>query len=691
MFNGDAKSIVQDMDDIIAKSRSLMDQIAKDVEEQDASFENVLLPMAHQDNEDGLTQEVLVFYQAVSEDQKLRDASTEAQKLIKDFSVEASMREDMFRLVKAAYEKKSKLDPESSKLLEESYKDYIRRGMALPAGPQRDRFKDIQLKLGKLETDFERNLAEEKGGIWFEPKELEGVPQDLVSTWEVGEGENQGKVKMNFQYPNYFPTLKNAINADTRRRAYVENTNKMVINKPIFKEVIELRDEAARILGFPNHATMRIENKMAKTPNTVNEFLGDLRQKLTEGGESERKVLTGLKKRDLQSRGAGDSFDGHYFLWDHQFYNRMMLERDYSVDHEKLSEYFPLSGCLPKMLQIFEKLLGLAFVEMTDRDRAAISPDGNGDHIVWHKDCHLFSVWDSEDQGSGFVGYLYLDLHPRPDKYKHAANFNLQPGFIRRDGTRHYPATALVCNFSPPTKSKPSLLKHDEVVTLFHELGHGIHDLVGRTKYSRFHGTNVVRDFVEAPSQMLENWCWTPGQLKYLSHHYSYLSPEYESAWRESAPKGTETPGETLPDDLIDKLVQSKHVNDALFNLRQLHFGIFDMTIYQPEDHQEVEKWKFDELYNKLGREIQPLDTPAQLGQGYDWGESSRLLHVPMNSFFDFVRYSQANVLLSLPIQVTVTRPLRTSSQATTPATMAICTAKSTAPTCSTPSSQRIL
>ncbi|KAL9637360.1 MAG: hypothetical protein Q9164_002243 [Protoblastenia rupestris] len=298
----------------------------------------------------------------------------------------------------------------------------------------------------------------------------------------------------------------------------------------------------------------------------------------------------------------------------------MMLEQDYSVDHEKLSEYFPLSSCLPKMLQIFEKLLGLAFVEISEKDRAAISPDGNGDHIVWHKDCHLFSVWDSEDQGGGFAGYLYLDLHPRPDKYKHAANFNLQPGFIRRDGTRHYPATALVCNFSPPTKSKPSLLKHDEVVTLFHELGHGIHDLVGRTKYSRFHGTNVVRDFVEAPSQMLENWCWTPKQLKYLSHHYSYLSPEYEAAWKESASKDTEKPEETLPDDLIEKLVKSKHVNDALFNLRQLHFGIFDMTIYQPKNHQEAESWKFAELYNKLGWEIQHIDSPAQLGQGYDWG-----------------------------------------------------------------------
>ena len=170
------------------------------------------------------------------------------------------------------------------------------------------------------------------------------------------------------------------------------------------------------------------------------------------------------------------------------------------------------------------------------------------------------------------------------------------------------------------TKTKPSLLKHDEVTTLFHELGHGIHDLVGRTKYSVFHGTNVVRDFVEAPSQMLENWCWTPGQLKNLSNHYSHLSPEYEKVWRDQAGPDAKQPPKELPDDLIDKLIKTKHVNDALFNLRQLHFGIFDMTIYQPKSHDQVTKWNYAELYNHLGYDIQHLDTPVQLGEGWDWG-----------------------------------------------------------------------
>jgi metallopeptidase MepB len=177
-----------------------------------------------------------------------------------------------------------------------------------------------------------------------------------------------------------------------------------------------------------------------------------------------------------------------------------------------------------------------------------------------------------------------------------------------------------VCNFSKPTPKKPSLLKHDEVVTLFHELGHGIHDLVSRTTYSRFHGTNTVRDFVEAPSQMLENWCWTPSQLRSLSRHYSTLSPEYLRSWKEYAPAGASNPPEKIPDELIENLIRTKHINDALFNLRQLHFGIFDMTVHEPESHEAVEKMNISATYNKLRKEISQIEGPEALGQGYEWG-----------------------------------------------------------------------
>ena len=321
---------------------------------------------------------------------------------------------------------------------------------------------------------------------------------------------------------------------------------------------------------------------MAKTPETVEEFLKDLRVRLGLGGKQEMAHLLELKKGDASARNV--PFDGNYYLWDHEFYNCIMLEEEFQIKENEIAEYFPLQSTVAGMLGIFEELLGFKFIELNAEDRASISPTGKGEDIIWHEDVIMFSVWDDETEEDGFSGYLYLDLHPRVGKYSHAAKFTLQPGFLQADGTRRYPATALVCNFSKPTKDKPSLLKHGEVVTLFHELGHGIHDMSGRSRHSRFHGTRTVRDFVEAPSQMLENWCWTPGPLKGLSKHYQT--------------------GEQMPDELIEKLVATRHVNGALSTLRQLHFGIFDMTVHTPKSHEEIEKMDFSKVFNDLRAEI---------------------------------------------------------------------------------------
>lgn len=617
LFTGTASSIIEDTRRLIKVSRGVQDKVVANVKPDDASFDNVVKPMITDENKMALESHILCFYQAVSASQDLRNVSTEAEKLFDDFSIESSMREDIYKLVQAALQKGEKLDPESQRLLEKDHKSYIRSGLGLPAGLTRDRFKDIKKRLSQLGIIFNKNLNEESGGIWLTLEELDGVPSDVVSGLEKGEGDNKGKVKLSFKYPDLFPTLKYATNAATRKKVFIANENKLDQNVPLFREAILLRDEAARLLGYPNHAAFKIEEKMSKTPKTVDDFLSDLRQRLTPGGVAEKKVLLDLKKGDVKNRSI--DFDNRFFLWDNRFYDRMLLENEYSLDQQKLAEYFPLQTSISGMLGIFEQLFGLVFVEIIDSDRSSISPTGKGDDIVWHPDVQVFSVWDDEGEGSGFVGYLYLDLHPREGKYGHAANFNIQPGFIDQDGKRRYPATALVCNFSKPTPKKPSLLKHDEVVTLFHELGHGIHDLVSRTIYSRFHGTNTVRDFVEAPSQMLENWCWTPSQLKALSHHYASLSPEYEAAWKEQT-NGQKKPNAQLPDELIENLIKTKHVNDALFNLRQLHFGIFDMTIHEPKSHAELEALKISELYNELRKEITLLDGPEILGEPSNWG-----------------------------------------------------------------------
>ncbi|KAI9741667.1 MAG: hypothetical protein M1834_000051 [Cirrosporium novae-zelandiae] len=619
MFTATSKSLISDTKALIEKSRKLQDQLASNITEKDAAFNNVVLPMAYDENAMGLAIPIIGFYQAVSTSQELRDSSTEAEKLLDDFSIESAMREDIYKLVDAALKKAEKLDPESQRLLEKEQKSFVRNGLGIPAGPKRDRFKEIKKRLSELGIVFQKNLNEETGGLWFTPEELDGVPEDVVSSFKKGEGENAGKVWMTFKYPDLFPVQKYCKNAETRKQVMIANENKCNQNVPLFREAIILRDEAARLLGFKNHAAFKIDDKMVKTPEWVDNFLGDLRKRLAPGGLAEIDKLKQLKKEDLASRGKEKEYDDHYYLWDHRFYDRLMLEKEFSLDQQKVAEYFPIQTTIHGMLEIFEQIFGLVFVEITGGSRDKISPSGNGSEIVWHPDVQVFAVWDDETEGGGFVGYLYLDLHPREGKYGHAANFNLQPGFIDEKGNRRYPATALVCNFSKPTPKKPSLLKHDEVTTLFHELGHGIHDLVGRTKYSRFHGTNVVRDFVEAPSQMLENWCWTPSQLKSLSHHWSYLSPEYLTAWQESNSSSSQPP-KKMPDELIKNIVRTEHVNDALHYLRQLHFGMFDMAIHEPESHEAIEKLKISELYNHLRKDISKLDGPEVFGKKDDWG-----------------------------------------------------------------------
>ncbi|KAJ5641773.1 hypothetical protein N7490_005773 [Penicillium lividum] len=618
-FTATPQSIVADAERLINTSRSVQDKIVAEINPDAATFANVLRPLAQDSNAMMLEAHILGFYQAVSTDQKLRDASSKAEELMDDFSIEANMREDVFKLVDAVLNKSEELDPESRRLLEKEHKDFVRNGLGLPAGPQRARFKEIKKRLSQLSIEFQKNLNEENGGIWFTPEQLAGVPEDVVSGLKRGEGENAGKLWLTFKYPDLIPTGKYATNAETRKQVMVANENKCNQNVPLFRETIILRDEAARLLGYPNHAAFRLEDKMAKTPETVNTFLGDLRSRLTAGGKQELQTLLNLKK-ELEPQS-----DGRYYLWDHRFYDNKMLERDFSLDHQLIAEYFPLQTTIEGMFKIFEELFGLEFVEIVGEDRAALAPSGKGSDIVWHEDVQVFSVWNDEGEGSGFVGYLYLDLFPREGKYGHAANFGLQPGFIDADGNRRFPATALVCNFTKPGPKKPSLLKHDEVVTLFHELGHGIHDLVARTTYSRFHGTSTVRDFVEAPSQMLENWCWTPSQLRALSRHYTTLSPEYLAGWQEAhqARSGDKTatapPSERIPDDVIENLIRTKHVNDALFNLRQLHFGIFDMTIHQPKSHADIEALPISATYNRLRKEITQMDGPEVLNGGDEW------------------------------------------------------------------------
>jgi Zn-dependent oligopeptidase len=238
-FTGTKESIVEDMKRICSKTRSMLDKLVADVPAEKATFENIMLPQALDENEMALSTNILTFYSAVSADSELRDASTEAEKYMNEFSIEIGMREDVFNLVKAVYESqggkegvaaggsKKDMDKESARLLEREYKSYIKNGLGLPVGEKRDRFKEIKKRLSELQVNFQKNLNEENGGIWFTKEQLAGVPADVVDILEKGTGENEGKFRMTFKYPDLFPTMKFALDDETRRKMFIGNENRV--------------------------------------------------------------------------------------------------------------------------------------------------------------------------------------------------------------------------------------------------------------------------------------------------------------------------------------------------------------------------------------------------------------------------------------------------------------------------------
>jgi saccharolysin len=564
--------IVERAQELIDRAQKLDDELASVT----PSIVNTLEKHAQFHNTTNGLQNQLTFYQHVSTDKEIRDASNKAEKLISDFGIESSQREDVYKSFQTLLDSVdlAQLESETKRYLEKTVNEFKRNGLGLSV-EERAKVKEIQKRLSDLSIQFSKNMGENTESILFTTEELDGVPEDTLGQFE----KVDGKLKMTFKYPDLFPVLKYAKNPETRKTAFVGDQNKNSDNNVLLVEAIKLRKQLAKVLGYKTFSDYVLEERMAKNTENVKNFLEDLKTKLKPLGLKERESLLQLKKQDYESKGL--TFDNDYYVWDHRYYDNMLLEKEYQIDEQKIAEFFPMDSTIAKMLSFFEQLFNLKFVEQIENKS------------TWHEDVKQFAVWnlDSRERPQ-FVGWLYFDLHPRDGKYGHAANFGIWPGYSKENGSRSYPVTALVCNFSKPTKEKPSLLKHDEVTTFFHELGHGIHDLMGKTKYSKFHGTSVSWDFVEAPSQMLEYWTWSASELKELSSHYQT--------------------GESIPEDLISQLIKTKHVNGGLFNLRQLHFGLFDITIHSSDE--DIDLTKF---WNELRQETALVSNGDTISKGF--------------------------------------------------------------------------
>ncbi|KNF05202.1 hypothetical protein PSTG_01827 [Puccinia striiformis f. sp. tritici PST-78] len=560
----------------IQESRDKLNLIAA-IDPKDANFNNVILPMADNDLST-VTAEVLTFYQYVSTDQDIRNAAVEANKLITEYELEVCSRKDIYDIILEAQKNINleELDDESQRLIEKLLLERRRNGLHLD-DHARSTFNSIKNQINNLVIDFQKNLNEEKGKIWFSLEELKGVPEDVISGFEK---DDHGKLAMTFKTPDYLPVIQYAISPETRKRASLGYDSRASINVPILQEIIQLRLKAAKALGKANWATHALEIKMAKDTTTVNKFLHDLKDKITPVASKEREALLLLKKEEVHQLGL-DTDPDKLYVWDYRYYDRLYTEKNLDLNTDEIKEYFPVSKVVSTILEIYQSLLSVKFYEIKDQK-------------LWFENVSLYAVWDSssagEDkaQGEGFLGYLYLDLEPRLNKYGHAAVWGLIPGYTKKDGSRHYPVAAMVANLAKGTEKKPALLSHDSVVTFFHEMGHVFHQLCSKTKYSRFHGTNVSRDFVEAPSQMLENWCWTKDQLSKISQHYIRQEDH-------------------LPSSLIDKIINSRDINSGLFNLRQIFFGLYDMYVHT----NDIEKDGTDlsKLWCQMRDQISLLDS----------------------------------------------------------------------------------
>ncbi|KAJ0359059.1 hypothetical protein COL154_008609 [Colletotrichum chrysophilum] len=534
LFTATPISILESIKELIETSKQAHKDLVNTISPSSATFANTLLPLAHAENALSSEATLLIFLRDVSPDKEVRDAAAQARTILRDYQLEASMNEDVFKMVDSVFATadKQSLDPESRNLLSKKYKEFVKNGLRIPSGERRDRFKEIRSRIDALTSKYSKNLAEDNTAIYFAPDELEGFPEDTLSELEKGQTgtENEGKLKI--EIPMDLSSVLRAVkNPATGQKARLAYDNRCPANVAIFKEVVQLRHEAALLLGYPNHAALSVEDKMTATR------IG-----------KDVETLLRLKKADVKAR--GEDFDGHYFTWDNLYYDNMLLQQDFAVDQAKISEYFPLQSTVNGMLGVFEQLF------------------------------------------------------------------------------------ALVCNFQRPSASKPTLLRHPDVVVLFHQLGHGIHDLVSRTKFARFHGPmGTVVDFGEAPSQVLENWCWTPEQIISLSHHYSYLSDDYLNTWKSKIGKNEDImqPPKALPRAMVESLLKAKHANKALDTLHQLFIGTFDMAVHQLNDRSEDQS--FTTLWNRLRRDIVPTDDLSALGAGDEWGHGYTNIGHFMNEY----------------------------------------------------------
>ncbi|MBQ0127689.1 MAG: M3 family metallopeptidase [Bacteroidales bacterium] len=507
------------------------------------TFENTI--QALEESGRTLNNVASIFYNILEADtnEELQAIAEKISPMMTEYSMYVSLNEPLFQKVKAVYEKRDgmDLDPDQAKLLEDTFKGFARGGANL-SPEDKEKYSKIEEELSLVQLTFGNNVLAATNAYTLnitDEEDLAGLPDFVKDQGKAAAAEKgvDGWV-FDLSYPSYSPFMQYSTNRELRRQMYMAYNTKAVggefDNLENTRKIVDLRIQSANLLGYGTYADYALEDRMAKDKATVNSFLAELLAPSVPAAKAEVEAIY----RYAKENGFDDT---ELRPWDFSYWSEKYKDSKYSINDEMLKPYFKLENCIPAVFDLANRLYGLNFTER---------PDIPG----YNKDVKVYDVTD----GTGrHMALFYADFFPRASKRGGAWMTEFRGQSIV-DGVEYRPFISIVTNFTKPTETEPSLLTHYELTTFLHEFGHAIHGMLAEGRYGSQTGTSVARDFVELPSQIMENWGYEPEYLNTFAKHYQT--------------------GETIPEDLIAKIVESKNYLAAYMQVRQLQFGILDMA-----------------------------------------------------------------------------------------------------------------
>ncbi len=525
----------------IENARKEIDLIAQNPEAP--TFENTLEALDFSGQQLDRTSSVFFNLNSAETNEEIQKIAQEVSPLLSEFSNDITLNEALFKRVKTVYEQRNtlSLNPEQKTLLEKRYKSFSRNGANLDDS-EKKRLREIDAELSKLKLQFGENVLAETNKyelLLTQEEDLDGLPEGAKeAAAQLAKSKNREGWLITLDYPSYIPFMKYAKKRDLRKKLALAFGSKgfhadELDNQENVLKIVSLRHERANLLGYETHAHFVLEERMAETPEKVQTFLRELLEKAKPAAEREFSELEAFAKE----------LDGIQQLekWDSAYYSEKLKQKLFNLDDEKLKPYFKLENVIDGVFKVAEKLFDLTFKEVFDVEK-------------YHDEVKTFEVYDNAEN---LVSLFYADFHPRPGKRGGAWMTSYKPQYTF-NGENSRPHISNVCNFTKPTTTKPSLLTFNEVTTLFHEFGHGLHGMLANTTYPSISGTSVYWDFVELPSQIMENWCYEKEALELFAFHY-------------------ET-GELIPMELVQKIKESATFQEGMATLRQLSFSFLDMA-----------------------------------------------------------------------------------------------------------------